>query len=93
VPSEDVADVQWPIQAQLTPPAATKTKGSRKHKFARSSEKRKQRVAHDAKPGRPVAHTRKDRRERIRAGVDGHHADNSASSRVKAAAFTQAAAH
>jgi len=84
VTSEDVAEVHWPVQAQLTPPAAAKTKGSRKHKFARSSEKRKQRVAHDAKPGRPVEHARKDRRERTRAGVEGHRADSSAPSRAKA---------
>src|SRR5215467_7498564 len=42
VPSEDVADVQWPVETQAMKPAVAKTKGSRKHKFARSSEKRKQ---------------------------------------------------
>jgi peptidoglycan/xylan/chitin deacetylase (PgdA/CDA1 family) len=91
VPSEDVADVQWPVQAQVTTPPAAKAKGSRKHKFARSSEKRKQQVAHDKQePRADRAH--KDRRERIRAVAEGHHADNSVTSRVKAftALFTPA---
>ena len=97
VPSEDVADVQWPVETQAMKPAVAKTKGSRKHKFARSSEKRKQRVAHDAKPERAVEHARKDRRGRIRAGVERHHADSSVTPRAKAfsAVFTpaQAATH
>jgi peptidoglycan/xylan/chitin deacetylase (PgdA/CDA1 family) len=95
VPSEDVADVQWPVQAQVMTPPAAKAKASRKHKFARSSEKRKQRVAHGAKQEPHADRTRKDRRER--AGAEGHHADNSVTSRVKAfsALFTpaQTAAH
>jgi peptidoglycan/xylan/chitin deacetylase (PgdA/CDA1 family) len=94
LPNEDVADAQWPVQAQLTPPPAAKTKASRKHKIARSSEKRKQRVAHDARPERQGVHARKNRREHIRAGVDGHHADSSAKPQVKAftAVFTPAQA-
>jgi peptidoglycan/xylan/chitin deacetylase (PgdA/CDA1 family) len=97
VPGEDIADVQWPVRAQIMTPPAAKTKASRKHKFARSSEKRKQRIAAGgnghAQPGR--AH--RDRHERVHAGTDGHHVDNSVTARVKAftAMFTpaQAAAH
>jgi peptidoglycan/xylan/chitin deacetylase (PgdA/CDA1 family) len=84
LPNEDVAAVQWPVQAQLTPPPGARTKASRKHKVARSSEKRRQRVAHDAKPERQAVHSRKDRRPRNRAGVEGHHADSSATPRVTA---------
>jgi peptidoglycan/xylan/chitin deacetylase (PgdA/CDA1 family) len=84
VPTEDVAEVQWPVQAQVMAPVRAKTKAGRKHKIARSSEKRKQRVAHDAKPQRPAERARKDRHERIRAGADGHHADDSMTSRMKA---------
>ena len=91
VPGEDVADVQWPVQMQVTMAPTAKTKGARKHRFAHSSEKRK-RVAHDAKPERPAGHARKDRHERIRAGVERHHADNGVASRVTAftAFFTTA---
>jgi len=92
LPNEDVAAVQWPVQAQLTPPPGAKTKASRKHKVARSSEKRRQRVAHDAKPERQVVHSRKDRRQRTRAGVEGHHADSSATPRVTAFAAVFASA-
>jgi peptidoglycan/xylan/chitin deacetylase (PgdA/CDA1 family) len=60
VPSENVADVQWPVQAQVMPRPAAKAKSSRKHKLARSSDKRKQRVAHDGKQQRQAdrAHRR-----------------------------------
>jgi peptidoglycan/xylan/chitin deacetylase (PgdA/CDA1 family) len=83
VPNEDLAEVQWPVQAQVLTPPAAKGKGARKHKIARSSEKRKQRIAHDAKQQRPSERVRKDRHERVRAGAEGHRAD-SATSRVKA---------
>jgi peptidoglycan/xylan/chitin deacetylase (PgdA/CDA1 family) len=96
VPSEDVADVQWPVQAQVMTPPAAKTKASRKHKFARSSEKRKQRVAHDGKQEPRADRAHKGRRERVRS-AEGHHADNGVMSRVNAvsALFTpaQTAAH
>lgn len=93
VPNEEVADVQWPLQTQITMPAA-KTKGSRKHKFARSSDKRKQRIAAGgnghAQPGRP----HRDRHQRVHVGTDGHHADSGITARVKAstAMFTPAQA-
>jgi peptidoglycan/xylan/chitin deacetylase (PgdA/CDA1 family) len=92
LPSEDVADVRWPVQAQVAPPHAAKIKSARKHKFARSSAKGKQRVAHDGKEQRRTDRAHKDRRERIRAGTDGQHADNSLTSRLKAfsAAFSAA---
>jgi hypothetical protein len=97
VPSEDVADVQWPIQTQVAMPAAAKSKAARKHKFARSSEKRKQRIAHDAKPEPRAERVRRNRHERVHAGTDGHHASSSVTSRVNAstAMFTpkQAASH
>jgi hypothetical protein len=82
VSSEDVADVQWPVQLQVTMPAAAKAKNARKHKFAHSADKRK-RLAHAANPQRPAVHARKDRRERIRAGVDGRHAENGVTSPLK----------
>ncbi len=93
VPSEDVADVQWPVQAQVVATPAAKSKASRRHKVVRSSDKRKQRVAVDrhAQPER----ARRSRHER--ASAEGHHADNTVVSRVKAftALFTpaQTAAH
>jgi len=97
VPSEDVADVQWPVQAQVMTSPAAKTKGSRKHKSARSSEKRKQRVAAGGNGPAQPAPAHRSRHGRVHAGADGHHADNSAGSRVKAftAMFApaQAAAH
>jgi len=79
VPSQDVADVQWPVEF-MTPPAV-KTKASRKHKLARSSGKRKQYLAQGGKPERRADRGHKDRRERIRVGGDGQHADNSPPSR------------
>ena len=96
VASEDVTDVQWPVEAAIVTPPIAKTKGGRKHKAAHSSEKRKQRIAHDARPEqRERAH--KDRHQRVRAGSEGHHADDGVMSKVKAltALFTpaQAAAH
>jgi peptidoglycan/xylan/chitin deacetylase (PgdA/CDA1 family) len=95
VPSENVADVRWPVETQVITPPAAKAKSSRKHKLARSSEKRKQRVAHDGKQERQA--DRAHRRERVRASGEGHHADNSLMSRMKAfsASLTpaQAAAH
>jgi peptidoglycan/xylan/chitin deacetylase (PgdA/CDA1 family) len=97
VPSEDVADVQWPIQTQVAMPAAAKSKAARKHKFARSSEKRKQRIAHDAKPEPRAERVHRNRHERVHAGTDGHHASSSVTSRVNVstAMFTpkQAASH
>jgi peptidoglycan/xylan/chitin deacetylase (PgdA/CDA1 family) len=99
VPGEDVADVQWPVEMRVTAPPAAKAKASRKHKLARSPQKRKQQFVQGSKPERRVdrAHSvRKDRRERIRAGAEGHHVDNSVTSGAKAlsALFTPAqAAH
>lgn len=84
VPTEDVADVQWPVQAQVMTPPAAKTKRAHKHKIARSPEKQKQRLAHGTKQQRPAERARKDRHERVRASADGHHADDSVTSRVKA---------
>jgi peptidoglycan/xylan/chitin deacetylase (PgdA/CDA1 family) len=93
-PSEDVADVQWPAQAPVMTPPAAKTKASRKHKFARSSAKGKHRVAHDddGKEERRAEPTHRGRHERVHAGAEGHHADNSVTSRAKAftAMFTPA---
>jgi peptidoglycan/xylan/chitin deacetylase (PgdA/CDA1 family) len=79
VPSEDVADVQWPIQTQLAMPAAAKSKATRKHKFARSSEKRKQRLAHDAKPEPRAERVHRNRHEHVHARTAGHHASSMAS--------------
>jgi peptidoglycan/xylan/chitin deacetylase (PgdA/CDA1 family) len=97
VPNEDVADVQWPVQTQVTTPTAAKTKSSRKHKFARSSQKRRQRVAHDAKPRPRAERAHRDRHERVHAGANGRHADNGVAARTKtfSAMFTptQAATH
>ncbi len=84
VPNEDVADVQWPVQAQVMAPPAAKNKASRRHKFARSSEKRKQRVAVDGNGRAQPERARRNRHERVHAGADGHHADNGVMSRVKA---------
>lgn len=89
-PNEDVADVQWPVQAQVMTPRAAKGKGARKHKIARSSEKRKQRIAHGPKQQRPAERVRKDRHERLRAGAEGRHAGDSVPSRVKAFAALRA---
>jgi peptidoglycan/xylan/chitin deacetylase (PgdA/CDA1 family) len=79
VPSEDVADVQWPIQTQLATPAAAKSKATRKHKFARLSEKRKQRLAHDAKPEPRAERVHRNRHEHVHARTAGHHASSMAS--------------
>jgi hypothetical protein len=84
VPSEEVADVQWPVQTEITKPSVAKGKGNRKHKMARASDKRKQRVAHDGKPQPRAERAHKDRHERVRAGAEGHRADSRATSRVKA---------
>jgi peptidoglycan/xylan/chitin deacetylase (PgdA/CDA1 family) len=94
VAGEDVSDVQWPAQAQTTTPADAKIQGrSRKHKFARSSEKRKTHIARASQQQRHAEHAH--RPARARAGADGHHAEMT--SRVKAfsALFTpaQPAAH
>ena len=66
-PSEDVADVQWPVQAPVMTPPAAKTKASRKHKFARSSAKRKHRVAARRRWQRGTA----GRSPRTEAGTNG----------------------
>jgi peptidoglycan/xylan/chitin deacetylase (PgdA/CDA1 family) len=95
VPSEDVTEVQWPIEAAITIPIA-KTKGGRRHKLAHSALKRKQRVAHNAKPEQRPERTHKDRHQRVRAGSESHHADDGVMSKVKAftSLFTPAqAAH
>jgi len=70
VAGEDVAEMQWPAQ----PPPDVKTHApSRKHKYARSSDKRKKHVAQAGKQqaGRSHGHGH----GRARAGADGHHAD------------------
>jgi hypothetical protein len=76
--------VQWPIQTRVAIPAAAKSKANRKHKFARSSEKPKQRVAHDTKPEPRAERVHRNRHERVHAGTDGHHANNNVASRVNA---------
>jgi peptidoglycan/xylan/chitin deacetylase (PgdA/CDA1 family) len=94
VAGEDVGDAQWPAQA-TTPADAKNQARSRKHKFARSSEKRKARVANAGKKERQVEHARPHRSEPRRADTARHHAD--LTSRVKSfsALFTpaQPAAH
>lgn len=71
VAGEDVAEVQWPAQ----PPPDVKTHApSRKHKYARSSDKRKKHVAQAGKQqqaGRSHGHGH----GRARTGANGHHAD------------------
>jgi len=84
VPSDDIAEVQWPVRTQVMTPPAAKTKASRKHKLARSSEKRKQRVAHDVKQERRTERAHKGRHEPVRSGAEGHRADHSVRSRAKA---------
>jgi peptidoglycan/xylan/chitin deacetylase (PgdA/CDA1 family) len=82
VAGEDVGDVQWPAQVQTTTPADAKSQArSRKHKFARSSEKRKANVAHAGTKQRHTEHARTHRPARARAGADGRHAETT--SRVK----------
>jgi peptidoglycan/xylan/chitin deacetylase (PgdA/CDA1 family) len=97
VPGEDVADVRWPVETQVMAPPAAKTKASRKHKLARASDKRKRQLVQGGKPERRADRAHKDRRQRVRANAEGHHADNSPPSRAKAfsALFTPspAAAH
>jgi len=97
VPSEEVADAQWPVQTQITAPAAAKSKASRKHKFAQSSGKRKQRIADGGNGHAQPMHARRDRHERAHTGTNGHHADSGGTARAKAFATTftpaQAAAH
>jgi peptidoglycan/xylan/chitin deacetylase (PgdA/CDA1 family) len=93
---EEAGDVQWPAQAQTATPADAKIHGrSRKHKFARSSEKRKTHIAGASQQRGRAEHAHTHRPARARAGADGHHAETT--SRVKAfsALFTpaQAAAH
>jgi peptidoglycan/xylan/chitin deacetylase (PgdA/CDA1 family) len=83
VSSEDVAEVQWPVE-QITTPAAAKSKGARKHKLAHSSKKTKQRAAHAVKPEQRAERPHKNRRERVRASAEGHHADSGVTSRIKA---------
>ena len=84
VPSDDIAEVQWPVRTQVMTPPAAKTKASRKHKLARSSEKRKKRVAHNVKQERRTERAHKDRHEPVRSGAEGHRADHSVRSRAKA---------
>ena len=75
-PSEDVTDVQWPVE-QITTPSAAKSKGGRRHKLAHSSKKTKPRVAHAGKPEKRP-HNRHER-----ASGEGHHADSSVKSQSK----------
>jgi peptidoglycan/xylan/chitin deacetylase (PgdA/CDA1 family) len=71
VASEDVAEVQWPAQ----PPPDVKTHApSRKHKYARSSDKRKKHVAQAGKQ-QQARRSHGRGHGRARAGADGHHAD------------------
>ena len=76
VASEDFAEVQWPVQAQVTAPSGAKTHApSRKHKFARTTVKQKQRVAHPANEQRHTQHAHEDRRKRGRTSAVDQHAD------------------
>jgi peptidoglycan/xylan/chitin deacetylase (PgdA/CDA1 family) len=72
VATDDVGDVQWPAQVQDTATESKTRARSRKHKFARSPEKRKLHVAHTGKEERPVEHARPQHHER--AGAGAHHA-------------------
>ena len=84
VASEDFAEVQWPVQAQVTAPSDAKAHApSRKHKLARTTAQRKQRVAHGANEQRRTQHAHEDRRKRSRTGAVGQHADNDATLRLK----------
>ena len=96
VGGEDVGDVQWPAQAQTTTRADAKTQGRpRRHKFARSSEKRKTHIAHASQKQRHAEHARAHRPAPARAGADGHHADMTSRLKAFSALFTpaQPAAH
>jgi peptidoglycan/xylan/chitin deacetylase (PgdA/CDA1 family) len=76
VAGEDVGDVQWPAQAQATTLAGAKSQArSRKHKVARSLEKRKTHIAHASPKQRHTEHARTHRPARARAGADGRHAE------------------
>ena len=76
VASEDFAEVQWPVQAQVTAPSGAKTHApSRIHKFARTTVKQKQRVAHPANEQRHTQHAHEDRRKRGRTSAVDQHAD------------------
>jgi peptidoglycan/xylan/chitin deacetylase (PgdA/CDA1 family) len=76
VAGDDAGDVQWPAQAQTTTPTSGKSQArSRKHKFARSSEKRKAHVAHAGTKQRQADHARSHRPARARAGADGRRAE------------------
>jgi peptidoglycan/xylan/chitin deacetylase (PgdA/CDA1 family) len=91
IAGEDVGDVQWPAQAQTTTPADAKSQArSRKHKFARSSEKRKTHVAHASQKQRHTEHARTHRPARARAGADGRHAETTSRVKSFSALFTPA---
>jgi peptidoglycan/xylan/chitin deacetylase (PgdA/CDA1 family) len=91
VPGEEAADVQWPVE-QVTTPAAAKSKGAHKHKLAHSSKKTKQHVAHAVKSEQRAERPHKDRRQRVHASAEGHHADSSVTLRMKAFAALSAPA-
>jgi len=96
VAGEDVSDVQWPARAQTTTSADAKTQGRpHKHKFARSSEKRKTHIAHASQKQRHTEHARTHRPARARAGADGRHAEMTSQVKAFSALFTpaQPAAH
>jgi peptidoglycan/xylan/chitin deacetylase (PgdA/CDA1 family) len=69
VASEDASEVRWPEQ----PPPQAKPKPPRKHKIARSSDKRKAHAAHAGKQQR-AERSRVHQRERTRVGADAHQA-------------------
>jgi peptidoglycan/xylan/chitin deacetylase (PgdA/CDA1 family) len=77
VASEDASEVHWPEQ----PPPQAKPKLPRKHKIARSSDKRKAHAAHAGKQQR-AERSRVRQRERARVGADAQQSDTA--SRLKA---------
>jgi peptidoglycan/xylan/chitin deacetylase (PgdA/CDA1 family) len=92
--AEDVGDVHWPAQEQAIAPAQTKTKAARrKHKLARSSEKRHAHSAHPGKDPRQTEHARSRRSERAGTGGDGHQSDLASRLKSFSALSTPAQAH
>jgi hypothetical protein len=87
VASEDAGNVQWPAQAQVTTPSGAKSQiRSRKHKFARASEKRRVGAAHAGKQEHRAEHAHSSRRARARAV--GHHAEVTPGLKILAALIT-----
>jgi peptidoglycan/xylan/chitin deacetylase (PgdA/CDA1 family) len=77
IANDDAREVHWPEQ----PPPQLKTKSPRKHKVARSADKRKAHAAHAGKQ-QGAERSRVQQRERARVGAGAHRA--AAASRPKA---------